>query len=97
MEKTITTRDLRNTVGEIVNTVRLRGDTYLIEQRGKTEVALVPRYIYENFRNNREKLIGIMETIAERNAGRAEAEIDQDIERAIAEVRLEKGSKSKNS
>lgn len=96
MEKTITTRDLRNTIGEIVNTVRLRGDTYLIEQRGKVEVALVPRYIYENFRHNREKLINLMETIAERNEGRTEAEIDQDIQRAVAEVRATKGSKTPN-
>ena len=97
MEKTITTRDLRNTIGEIVNTVRLRGDTYLIEQRGKTEVALVPLHIYENFRNNRKALVSLMETIAERNKRRTEAEIDRDIELAIAEVRSTRDYKNKKT
>ena len=90
MERKITTRDLRNTVGEIVNTVRLRGDTYLIEQRGKTEAALVPLHVYEAFKKNRQRLAELMEDVAERNADRDPEEIEQAIEQAIREVREEK-------
>lgn len=35
MRHTISTTDLINAVGEIVNTVRLRGDCYLVSQRAR--------------------------------------------------------------
>ena len=92
MEHTISTRDLRSAVGEVINTVRLRGDTYVIEQRGKPEAVLVPVHVYEAFKENRRRLIGLMEEVAQRNADRDPAEIDADIARAIAEVRAEKKS-----
>ncbi|MEQ8820973.1 MAG: type II toxin-antitoxin system prevent-host-death family antitoxin [Sumerlaeia bacterium] len=87
MEKTISTRDLRATVGEIINTVRLRGDTYLVEQRGKPQAALVPLHIYEAYQNNRKRLVELMDTVAERNADRDPEEIEAAIDEAVAEVR----------
>ena len=49
---------------------------------------------YEAFKDNRRRLIGLMEEVAERNADRDPAEIDADIARAIAEVRAETKSRA---
>ncbi len=95
MEHTISTSDLRSTVGEVVNTVRLRGDSYVIEQSGQPEAVLVPLHVYEAFKDNRRRLIGLMEQVAERNADRDPAVIEEEIARAIAEVRAEKRAQPK--
>ena len=42
MDKKITTRELRAQLGETIDAVRLRGDCYTIERRGKPVAALVP-------------------------------------------------------
>ena len=95
MRKTISTQELKVHIGEIVDTVRLRGDRYIIERRGKPVAAVVPVEVEETHRRNRQALFDLMEKAAQRNRGIPPKKIDAAIEQAIREVRASKRAKTR--
>jgi antitoxin (DNA-binding transcriptional repressor) of toxin-antitoxin stability system len=90
MQKTISTQELKNSIGEVLDGVRLRGDRYIVERRGQALAALVPIRVHENYEKRRERLFEMIEAIHMRNKDVPSEEIQEAIDRAIREVRAEK-------
>ncbi|MBN1868934.1 type II toxin-antitoxin system Phd/YefM family antitoxin [Candidatus Sumerlaeota bacterium] len=87
MQKSISTQELKTHVGEVVDAVRLRGDRYVIERRGKAVAAIVPLCVNESDRRNRSRLFELIESAHEKNRGIPAERIQAAIDKAIAVVR----------
>jgi len=97
MRKKISTQDLKTHIGEVVDAVRLRGDRYVIERRGKAVAAIVPLAVHENDERNRSKLFDLIENVHTRNREVPSEQIDAAVSQAIAEVRQRKLRQSKRA
>jgi prevent-host-death family protein len=95
MQKNISTQELKIHVGEVVDAVRLRGDRYIIERRGKAVAALVPLSVNEKDERDRQALFNLIEEIAERNRNVPAEKIETAIKQAISEVRRSKRNQNK--
>jgi antitoxin (DNA-binding transcriptional repressor) of toxin-antitoxin stability system len=76
MKRTITTQELKASVGEIVDAARLRGDRFVIERDGQPLAALVPLDTLEAEERNRKRLAELMESVSSRNAEKDDAELE---------------------
>lgn len=90
MLKNITTQGLKAAVGEIIDGVRLRGDQYVIERRGKPVAALVPIHALRAMERGRERLFALMEEVASRNEDAADENLAQVIDEEIRAMRAER-------
>ena len=97
MQKTISTQELKTRIGEIMDAVRLRGDHYVIQRRGKPVAAVVPLSVQERDLHARERLFALMDQVSRRNKNVPGAVIEATIQQAIDEVRAEKRRKRKPS
>jgi prevent-host-death family protein len=95
MRKTISTQTLKTHVGEVVDSVRLRGDRYIIERRGKPVAAIVPLSVNEADERRRKRFFDMVDAIRQRTRDVPPEVIDQAIEESIAEVRAERARKRK--
>lgn len=84
MERQISSQELRAQLGEAIDAVRLRGDRYIIERRGKPVAALVPIDVLEREREQRGRLADLFEQMRSRGPGLPEVEA---MNLALAEVR----------
>lgn len=82
MRRTISTSDLRKSAGKYVDAVKLRGDRYIIEQRGKECAALVPLEILQGIEVSRQRVAEIMKNVAEGS----DLDEDEAMEVALSEV-----------
>lgn len=89
MEKTINVTKARDELRTIVDEVQYQGDKYVISRHGKPAVAVVPMYVYENWKNNRNELIEIMERVHAQNPDVDPDEVMQDVLEAQQAVRAE--------
>lgn len=90
MTKSITTQELKANVGEFVDSVRLRGDRYVIQRRGKPVAALVPLSVNDAYENNRDQFFNLLNDIAERNKDMTVDEINSLVSKTVKDVRREK-------
>lgn len=90
MKKSVSTQELENRIGEIVDSVHLQGDRYIIERDGKPVAAVVPVEVMEIDEQERTRFFDLIEKIHERNKVIPEKEIEDAINQVIAEVREEK-------
>lgn len=97
MRKVITTTELKAGAGEYVNAARLRGDCYVIAQRGKEGAALVPLHVLENYERTRARVAGFMEKVAQANADEDPEEIQAAINQAVKDVRARQRRQAGNS
>lgn len=97
MRKNISTQDLKIHIGEVVDAVRLRGDRYIIERRGKAVAAIVPLTVNENDERNRLRLFDLIETVHKKNNEIPPEQIDAAINQAIGEVRQQKRRQGKRA
>jgi antitoxin (DNA-binding transcriptional repressor) of toxin-antitoxin stability system len=97
MRKNISTQDLKTHIGEVVDAVRLRGDRYIIERRGKAMAAIVPLTVNENDERNRRRLFDLIGTVHKKNRDVPPERIDAAIDQAIAEVRQQKRRQGKRA
>ena len=97
MRKNISTQDLKTHIGEVVDSVRLRGDRYIIERRGKAMAAIVPLTVNENDERNRRRLFDLIDTVHKKNRDVPPEQIDAAITQAITEVRQQKRRQSKRA
>lgn len=90
MKKNISTQDLKTHVGEVVDAVRLRGDRYIIERRGKPVAAIVPLSVSENDERQRRRFFELLQTMRQQSQD-VPADIMEDaISEAVDEVRSHK-------
>jgi prevent-host-death family protein len=87
MQRNISTQELKTRIGEVVDAVRLRGDRYIVQRRGKPVAALVPLHINVNYEQDRRELFALMRSVAQRNRAVPDADVEAAIDQALAEVR----------
>lgn len=97
MQKTISTQSLKARVGEIVDAVRLRGDRYIIQRRGKPVAALVPLHVNDDQDQKRKELFALIRSVHEKNREIPEEKIQEAIEQASNEVRRARRSRTRKS
>ncbi|MCB9137874.1 MAG: type II toxin-antitoxin system Phd/YefM family antitoxin [Caldilineaceae bacterium] len=69
MLQTVGVTEARNNLGELLNTVRYRGDTVLLLKSGTPMAAIVPLELLEKLQQEREKLFSVVDEVQERNQG----------------------------
>jgi len=97
MRKNISTQDLKTHIGEVVDAVRLRGDRYIIERRGKAMAAIVPLTVNENDERSRRRLFDLIDMVHKKNRDVPPEQIDAAINQARTEVRQLKRRQSKRA
>ncbi|MDA1062324.1 MAG: type II toxin-antitoxin system Phd/YefM family antitoxin [Chloroflexi bacterium] len=79
--------DARKRLGELLEGVFYRGDEVVIERAGKAMAVVIPAERYEAMERGRERMFALVEQAHERNRDAPLAEIDDEVAKAIAEVR----------
>ena len=88
MEITLGVTEARKDFSELVEKVQYRGNTYMISRHGKPAAVIVPVQVYEDWKEEREKLFqGIREMQSQTYLEPAEAEKLAD--EAVSAVREE--------
>lgn len=87
MEKKLGVTKARDQFKAIVDEVQFQGDKYVIERHGKPAVAIVPIQVYENWKQQRRRLIELIEEVQEANDQFDPDEIMADVLEAQQAVR----------
>lgn len=93
MAKNVSAVKARQQLGSLLNEVKLKGASIVIERDGKPMAALVPLERYEEMERRRnesfDRLEQLSERIRERRAriGKSDEELQEDIDRAASDVR----------
>lgn len=78
MSEKVSTLDVRQRLGDMLNRVALRHDEFIIERKGKPLAALVPIYRLEQMREfARRQALEMMERQKGRNTGLSDDEVMQ--------------------
>ncbi len=89
MLKTISAMKARQNLGQIMNEVSIRSDSYIIERNGKPLVAIVPVLFLEEQELKKKGFLNLLDK-AQSNSNVTEEDIQNDIREAIKEVRKNK-------
>jgi prevent-host-death family protein len=65
MEKTLSSTEVRDSFGTVLDEVQFQGDKYIISRKGKPAVAIVPLDVYENWKGSRQKLFDLIRSFQE--------------------------------
>ncbi len=87
MKRKVSALEARRKLGELLESVYYRGDEVVIERAGKVMAVIVPAERYEAIERSRSRILQLVEKNWERNKDVAYGTIEQEVERAIAEVR----------
>ena len=91
MKRTVTALDARRRLGELLESVYLRGDEVVIERAGKPMAVVIPAARYENLEQNRKRLFEMIDKVHERNRDVPDDEIAAEVDEAVREVRKAHG------
>ncbi len=89
MLKTISAMKARQNLGQIMNEVSIRSDSYIIERNGKPLVAIVPVSFLEEQELKKKGFLNLLDK-AQSNSNITEEDIQNDIRETIKEVRKNK-------
>lgn len=89
MLKTISAMKARQNLGQIMNEVSIRSDSYIIERNGKPLVAIVPVSFLEEQELKKRGFLNLLDK-AQSNSNVTEEDIQNDIRETIKEVRKNK-------
>lgn len=87
MLKRVSAVKVRQNLGEVMNEVALRDDEYIVERAGKPLVAIIPVEKYLSMKRERDEFFRMYDAIQAENAAEDAADIDRDIEEALAAAR----------
>src|SRR5437899_1766452 len=94
MKRRISAIEARKRLGELLEGVYYRGDEVIIERAGKPMAVVIPQSRYEVLERDREhaqkRMMELMEQAHERNKDVPPEVLEEEIERAIQEVRAER-------
>lgn len=79
MEKTIGVTKARDEFRRIVDGVQYQGDKYVIKRHGRPAVAVVPIRVYENWKQQRARLVELISEVQAANPDADPDEIMQDV------------------
>lgn len=65
MEKTLSSTEVRDSFGTVLDEVQFQGDKYIISRKGRPAVAIVPLDVYENWKGSRQKLFDLIRSFQE--------------------------------
>jgi prevent-host-death family protein len=88
MEKIIGVTEARDQFRTIVDEVQYQGDKYVVNRHGKPAVAVVPIQIYENWKQQRQRLLELIREVQAANTDADPDEVMQDVIEAQQAVRL---------
>lgn len=89
MRKEISEVELQRKPNEFLEGVYHKGDRLIVKHADKPLAAIVPIQVYERLFKQQEKVFSVLDRIWEKVPEVSEEETQDDIERAIAEVRSE--------
>ena len=81
MEKLVGATEARDRLRRILDEVQYQGDKYIIERHGQPAVAVVPIEIYEWWKQQRKRLLELVQEVQEANTG---AEADEVMKEVLA-------------
>ena len=87
MLKRTSAQKARQRLGEMMDEVRLKGDTYIIERGNRPMVAVVPVEEYLSWEKSRERLYKKVRQIRARNKDAASETLENEVKEAIAAAR----------
>lgn len=90
MERHLSSQELRAQLAEAIDAVRLRGDRYIIERRGRAVAALVPLHWLDKEREQRARLADLAEEIRANADGLSEGDA---MDLALKEVAAHRAGK----
>ncbi len=90
MEKKIGSADVRRNFDQLLEEVYYRGDTVVVERRGRPMAALVPLDLYESWQELREEFFALIAEARERNQDVPMEILEKEIRDAIHAVRQQK-------
>ena len=90
MKREISEVELQRKFNELLEGVYHKGDRLIVKHADKPLAAIVPIQVYERLFKQREKAFSVLDRIWEKVPKVSEEETQDDIERAITEVRAEK-------
>ena len=93
MRKEISTTELHQKLGELLEGVYRNGDRLIVKHADTPLAAIVPIDVYQETLQQREQAFSVLDRIWEKVPGVSEEEAQNDIEQAIAEARSEKRRK----
>ena len=90
MRRTVTAIEARRRLGELLESVYLRGDEVVIERAGKPMAVVIPAERYESLERSRERHWGFIDSSQTGNDDLSEEEVAALVDEAISEVRKAK-------
>lgn len=86
MLKRISTLEIRQNLGAILNRVSLRDDQYIIERKGEPLAAVVPVWQLEKWQNEKEMFFGMIDKVRQRNKKVPLSVVEKEVSEAIKSV-----------
>jgi len=96
MLKRISAMKIRQTLGQVMNEVAIRGDDYIVERAGKPIVAIIPMTKYQRLENDWEEFWQEVKTFQESVKDVDPGELDAAIEEAVAGAKKSTARKLKS-
>ncbi len=90
MLKKISAMKVRQSLGQIMNEVALRGDDYIVERAGKPLVAIIPMEKYQRLQKDREAAFAALDAIWGKMKGVDTKEVESLITEAVGKTRKTK-------
>jgi prevent-host-death family protein len=87
MEKSVGVTQARDSFKAILDEVQFRGEKYLISRHGEPAAAIVPVQIYENWKQQRRRLIALIQEVQAANQAADPDEVMRDVLAAQQAVR----------
>jgi prevent-host-death family protein len=87
MLKKISAMKMRQSLGQVMNEVALRGDDYIVERAGKPLVAIIPMEKYERLQKDREGALQALSAIWQKMDGTDSEEIGSLVNEAVLKTR----------
>ena len=79
MRKTVSAVRARGKLGQMLEEVYYRGDSYVIERAGKPMAVVVPVEQYEQWRQERDAFFELVETLRSQNAEVDPSRVEKDV------------------
>ncbi|GFP21438.1 hypothetical protein HKBW3S42_00589 [Candidatus Hakubella thermalkaliphila] len=90
MRKRVSTIQVRDKLGEILDQTYYRGDEFVIERKGKALAVIVPFEEYERWQLRREESFAIYDRLWEANREFTPEQVEKDVAEAVKAVREKK-------
>jgi prevent-host-death family protein len=90
MLKTISAMKVRQSLGQVMNEVALRGDDYIVERAGKPLVAIIPMEKYQRLQKDREVALQALEGIWQKMEDTDPKEVESLVNEAARKTRKAK-------